>query len=150
MKNLDNVINGDKGDDRVMESSTNITRSHLNPQYPQYSNPKQDHFYFQQKHQEQTKSVSIQSNVKSHNLQSPQHIALLKASTMSPTVAHSSTLPSNINRSSLMSQYQRNGVATNTTNGSTFSNGNMYKHSSSYSNGKDPNVLNNNFNNSKK
>ena len=61
MKNLDNVINGDKGDDRVMESSTNITRSHQNPQYP-YSNPKQhqDHFYFQQKHQEQTKSVSIQ------------------------------------------------------------------------------------------
>ena len=46
-----------------------------------------------------------------------------------------------------MSQYHRNGAATNTTNGSTFSNGNMNKHSSSYSNGKDPNVLNNNFNN---
>ena len=140
MKNLDNSLNGDTGDSRVMESSRNISRSHQHPQYPYTNQKHQDQFYYQ-KQQELSSTKSTPQSIKTHNLQSPQHIALLKASTMSPTVAHSNTLPNNINRSSSMSPY-RNGVHHQTPNGC--SNNNMNNHHINGNSG-NQNVLNNNL-----
>ena len=149
MKNLENSPNGDTGDLRVMESSTNITRSHQHPnnQYSNHNN--QDHFYYQTQQQQQVlsvKSTSAAQSVKSHNLQSPQHIALLKASTMKhPTVAHSNTLPSNINRSSSLQNQYRNGVH-NPHDSAPSNNGNLNNHTSNLK-GRDVNILNNNLRN---
>ena len=140
MKNLDNSLNGDTGDSRVMESSRNISRSHQHPQYPYTNQKHQDQFYYQ-KQQELSSTKSTPQSIKTHNLQSPQHIALLKASTMSPTVAHSNTLPNNINRSSSMSPY-RNGVHHQTSNGC--SNNNINNHHINGNSG-NHNVLNNNL-----
>ena len=146
MKNLENYLNGEKGDIRVMESSTNITRSHQHPQYHNQKQHLQDNFYYQkQQHQETSSAKCTSHSVKSHNLQSPQHIALLKASTMSPTVAHSNTLPTNINRSSAITNQYRNGV--HTPNDSSSNNTNLNNHDRNYMKSGNANVLNNNLHN---